>query len=185
MDNEIYEGQNFGQNAFKRADYEQCTFHNCQFACVDLTGIIFSECQFVDCDFSNAQIGNTGFREVTFKQCKLMGVRFDRCHTLLLSFTFQNCILNFSSFYNLKMKGTKFSGCKLHEVDFTSTDLSHTQFQNCELDRATFDETVLEGADLRTALNFIINPDANRIKKARFSVDGALSLLDKYRIIVE
>lgn len=184
MDNELYEGRDFKVSPLEKGEYENCTFKNCNFAGLDLAGLIFSECVFVGCDFSNAQTGSTGFREVDFKQCKLMGLRFDRCNTLLLSFTFQDCVLSFSSFYRLKIKNTKFIGCKLHEVDFSETDLTNAQFQNCELDRATFDGTVLAGADLRSALNFTIDPDTNRLKKTKFSTDGALSLLSKYGIVV-
>lgn len=182
MDDVVYEGRDFNEDKLESGEHENCTFKNCIFNKVDLSGLIFSNCAFIGCDFSNAQIANTGFRETDFKQCKLMGLRFDRCNTLLLSFTFKDCILSFSSFFKLKIKGTKFIGCKLHEVDFTETDLADAQFLDCDLERATFDRTILVGADLRSAINFTIDPDLNRIKKAKFSEHGALSLLTKYGI---
>jgi hypothetical protein len=38
----------------------------------------------------------------------------------------------------------------------------------------------LENSDFRTAHNFIVDPDKNKIKKAKFSVSGLPGLLLKY-----
>jgi uncharacterized protein YjbI with pentapeptide repeats len=73
----------------------------------------------------------------------------------------------------------------MHEVDFSNCDLSAALFQNCDLRSAVFDKTILEKADLRGAFNFSINPENNKIKKAKFSREGALGLLDKYNIEIE
>jgi len=51
--------------------------------------------------------------------------------------------------------------------------------------RATFENTALEKVDLRTGFNYSINPEINRIKKAKFSLQGVLGLLDKYDIEIE
>jgi uncharacterized protein YjbI with pentapeptide repeats len=56
--------------------------------------------------------------------------------------------------------------------------------QHCDLDRAIFGNTVLEGADLSTAYNYSIDPDINRLKKARFAAQGLAGLLGKYQIII-
>jgi len=49
---------------------------------------------------------------------------------------------------------------------------------------ATFDKTMLEKADFRTAYNYSIDPDNNRIKKAKFSQSGLGGLLHKYDIVI-
>ena len=38
---------------------------------------------------------------------------------------------------------------------------------------------------MRTAYNYAIQPDSNRIKKARFSLQGVRGLLEKYDIVIE
>jgi hypothetical protein len=43
----------------------------------------------------------------------------------------------------------------------------------------------LEQADLSTSYGFIIDPENNRMKKARFSLSGLAGLLVKYGIVVE
>jgi len=70
------------------------------------------------------------------------------------------------------------------ETDFTKADLTDTTFGNCNLSRAFFDGTVLKNADLSSSYNFIIDPDNNDIKKAKFSVQGLPGLLVKYGIRV-
>ena len=87
-----------------------------------------------------------------------------------------------SYFYKLSLKNTKFKNCILKEVDFTEANLSSSIFDNCDLGMATFENTILEKADFRTSFNFSINPDQNRIRKAKFSMPGVLGLLDKYDI---
>ena len=73
----------------------------------------------------------------------------------------------------------------MKEVDFTKAELTMATFTNCDLQDATFDDTVLEKADFRTAINFDINPQQNKINKAKFSYLGLGGLLKKYNIEVE
>jgi uncharacterized protein YjbI with pentapeptide repeats len=60
--------------------------------------------------------------------------------------------------------------------------LSNAVFQNCDLTGAVFDQTVLEGADLRSALNFTIDPLRNRLKKAVFSRSNLEGLLAGFNL---
>ncbi len=69
-------------------------------------------------------------------------------------------------------------------MDFTACDLTDSSFHQCDLTRATFDRTILEKADFRTSYNYTLDPEANRIKKAKFSVAGVSGLLQKYDIVI-
>lgn len=73
----------------------------------------------------------------------------------------------------------------MHEVEFTEADLHSAIFDACDLHFSTFERTNLEKADLRTAVNFSINPTVNRIKKAKFSRDRLAGLLDSFSIVIE
>jgi uncharacterized protein YjbI with pentapeptide repeats len=73
----------------------------------------------------------------------------------------------------------------LQEVDFTESDLSGSAFDNCDLSGALFENTNLEKTDFRSAFNYTINPEINRMKKARFSLSGIVGLLGKYGIVIE
>jgi len=85
----------------------------------------------------------------------------------------------------MKIKKLQFKNSSLQEVDFTEADASGALFDNCDLARAKFENTVLEKANFRTAFNYSINPELNKIKKAKFSLPGVIGLLDNYDIDIE
>jgi len=72
--------------------------------------------------------------------------------------------------------------CNLQEADFTGADLSGALFDNCDLQGALFENTNLERADLFSSYHFSIDPEKNRIRKARFSRAEIAGLLNKYDI---
>jgi len=166
-------------------EYENCTFTNCILTNTNLSDFSFDECVFIGCDLSNAKITNTAFKDVHFENCKLVGMQFDQCNPFLLGFRFVDCQLNLASFYQLKIKGTFFKNCILNEVDFTESNLSGSVFDNCDFTGAVFGNTNLEKADFRTSVNFSIDTETNRIKKAKFSLQGIVGLLAKYDIKIE
>jgi uncharacterized protein YjbI with pentapeptide repeats len=115
----------------------------------------------------------------------MLGLRFDTCHEFGLSVSFDGCQLNLSSFYKTKIKKTVFKNSQLEEVDFAEADLTSSVFDDCNLTQAIFDHTILEKTDFRTSFNYSIDPEINRIKKAKFSISGISGLLDKYDIDIE
>lgn len=185
IENKDFLRENFTVKEFLKAEYENCAFTGCIFTKTDLSGIVFSECVFENCDLSMACLKSTSFRDVRLKDCKLLGLRFDECDNFLLSLHFEDCIVNFSSFYGLQLKGIIFKGCKLEQVDFAETDLKNSSFKNCDLSGANFGNTNLEGSDLHSATNFSIDPEANRVSKAKFSAQNITGLLDRYNIIIK
>lgn len=180
-----FTGEDFTQNRLPRAEYENCTFNSCNFENSLLDGQNFMECTFIDCNLSSTNITHTIFKEVSFIKSKMLGLKFESCNTFLIDFTFETCVLNFSSFYGLTLKKQKFTDCKLIQVDFTEADLSETNFYNCNLEKAIFDSTKLEKADFTSAYNYSLDPEVNTIKKAKFSKDGVSGLLTKHNITIE
>ncbi len=115
----------------------------------------------------------------------MLGIRFDTCNSFGLSFSFDTCRLNHSSFYKIIIKKTVFRNSQLQGTDFAEADLSGAIIDNCDLAQAIFDRTILERADFRTSYNYSIDPESNRIKQAKFSITGISGLLDKYHIHIE
>jgi len=175
----------YTENPLPIGEYEHCTFVNCDFSNSNLTDIKFMDCTFDNCNLSMAIFMKTALQNAIFKSCKMLGLHFDHCSEFGLSVSFDNCNLNHSSFFQTKLKKTIFKNSKLQEVDFTECDLSSSVFNNCDLMNATFDKTVIEKADFRTAFNYSINPETNRIKKGRFSLSGIAGLLDRYDIEID
>lgn len=172
-------------DSLRPGEYDNCTFSHCDLSGKDLSGLIFIDCTFSHCNLSLAKLGRTAFREVVFKDCKMLGLRFDTCHEFGLSFSFEGCQLGQSSFFKTKIKKTIFKNTQMRETDFAEADLTEASFENCDLAQAIFDHTILEKADFRTAYNFTIDPEINRVKKAKFSRTGIAGLLDKYEIEID
>ncbi len=185
FEEEEFSGITFTIETLSKGEYDNCEFINCQLSNLDLSEFTFVDCLFKGCDLSTSKLTKTAFTNVRFKDCKLVGMPFDECHEFMFSVQFDNCLLNLSSFYKRKMKNTFFINCQLEEVDFTETDLSGCEFPDCNLKNAIFERTNLEKANLSSAHDFIINPDLNKIKKARFSVRSLPGLLTKYDLKIE
>ncbi|MGZ4037731.1 MAG: pentapeptide repeat-containing protein, partial [Bacteroidia bacterium] len=157
----------------------------CDFSGADLSDFKFINCNFNGCNLSLARLNKAALRDVTFKDSKLLGLQFDACNPFGLAFSVENCALDHSSFYKSKLKKTIFKNSQLRECDFTECDLSQSVLDNCDLNAAKFERTILEKADLRTSFNYSIDPELNRIKKARFSQSGIAGLLDKYDLDID
>jgi len=184
-EDKTYQGVDFKENPLPKGEYEKCSFINCDFSGTDLGGVKFLDCKFADCNLSLAKSAKTVFQNAQFRGCKMLGFRFDACNPFGLSFRFEQCTLNHSSFYGLIIKGTLFSHCQLQETDFTQCDLTGAAFDHCDLVRAVFEQTVLEKADFRTARNYALDPERNRIRKAKFSLSEVVGLLGKYGIQID
>ncbi len=172
----------FTEKPLAKGFYEGCTFSGCDFANADISDTNFTDCAFKDCNLSLAKIVKTTFNHVHFTGCKMLGLHFDECSKMIFSVQFTSCVLNLSSFFRLNMKKTTFSSCSLHEVDFTETDLAGASFDDCDLAGAIFDGTNIEKADFRKAINYTLDPDKNKVKKARFAVAGLAGLLGKHNL---
>lgn len=183
FEDQIYTHESF--NRFPLGEYENCKFVSCDFSDVDLSSCVFLSCEFSGCNLSMVKIAKASFQEVTFSDCKLLGMRWDSCNPFGISLGFSNCILTHSSFYKLKIKNTNFKSCQLQEVDFTEAELNNASFDGCDLKGAVFSATNLERTDFRTAVNFAIDPEANRIRKAKFSLSGVRGLLNKYGVEID
>ena len=102
--NKTFDRVNFEDSPIANGEYENCIFKNCNFSNSNLSGVKFIECQFNECNLSMSKLTGTLFRDVQFKDCKMLGLRFDTCSDFGLSFSFENCTLNHSTFYKKKIK---------------------------------------------------------------------------------
>lgn len=185
IENTTFEKHNYSQIALAKGEYDNCKFVNCVFLDSDLSSVNFTECEFQDCDLSNVNLRHTVLNEVNFSNCKLLGLQFNHCSDFLFSVSFNECNLSLAYFYQVKAKGTKFNTCALQQVDFTEADLTNSQFNDCDFKAAIFERTILEKSDFRTSYNYVIDPEVNKIKKAKFSMPEVLGLLIKYNIEVK
>jgi fluoroquinolone resistance protein len=186
MDLPYFQGLTFEKNEnLVLGEYDGCIFKGFDWTEMDFSSFSFSDCTFLDCNFSLAKTFRTSFREVIFKGCKMVGLRFDDCNPFGLSFSFYGCTLNHSTFFQLKLKKVIFKDCQIQEVDFSEADLSESDFSDSRLTLSIFHRTNLERCDFRSASVFSIDPENNRIKGAKFSNSGLSGLLENYGLIIE
>ncbi|MCW4469852.1 pentapeptide repeat-containing protein [Flavobacterium sp. MFBS3-15] len=177
-------GKIYNQDDIMYKDFERCTFTQCDFTACNFTGVAFIDCNFISCNFSEAKINYVGLRGAFFDNCNFTGVNFSMVDKLFFSIEFKNSTLDYAKFYTLKIKGTIFTDCSLIAVDFMSTDLTEVLFDNCNLHKAVFHDSIAQKADFTTSYNYSIDPERNKLRRARFSQEGLKGLLEKYEIVV-
>lgn len=185
FEDEIIENKQFTSDELKKRQYTNCTFKNCNFSEIQLHETHLSDCTFINCNLAMTKMAETQLANVNFDSCKIMGVNFKHCSSFLFEVVFKRCILDYSSFENLKMKKTIFTQCSMKGVDFSNTDLTEAQFIRCDLADAAFHSSNLKQADFTTSYSYNIDPNENYIKGAKFSLDGLPGLLVKFNIIIE
>ncbi len=182
---ETFETVDFTKSRIEEGEYESCTFKGCNISGFNLSDFKFIDCEFQECDLSNANLSNTSFQDVNFRNCKMLGLQFDRCNAFSFTATYTDCLMNHCTFYQMKLARSIFSNCQLEGVDFTEADLQHAKIIDCNLLNANFENTNLQQADLRGSTKYSINPDINKLKGAMFSLSTIDGLLDKYGIKIE
>jgi uncharacterized protein YjbI with pentapeptide repeats len=166
-------------------EFDGCTFKNCEFSNSVFAQCMFIDCTFIECNLSMVKLPATGLKTVVFRDCKLLGIRFDECDDFLFNVNFQDCVLDYSWFVNKKMPKTGFVKTSLKGVNFSGADLSMAVFDNTNLDGAVFDGTQLKAADLRPLTTSRSTRNKTRCRKRKFSVGGIPGLLQKYDIKIE
>ncbi|PRX48842.1 pentapeptide repeat-containing protein [Salegentibacter salegens] len=184
IEEQVFKSKNLLNYTFANG-YESCQFINCNFSTGNLKGVLFTDCEFEECDLSNINLDHTSFQNCNFKACKMMGLLFNNCETFAFSISVNECILNHSSFFGMKLNKTVFKNSKLQEVDFSGADLSHSKFLNSDLSGAVFQNTNLTKADFSSAQNYNIDPENNKLKGAKFHLSQVSGLLNKYQIKIE
>ena len=131
------------------------------------------------------KIKGTGFRNAIFRECKIIGLDFSDCNNFLFSLAFYSCNLEYSTFFGTKLPKTTFDKCSLRDTDFSEVNLTDSVFSECDLSGVVFYNTILDKVDFRTAKNFSIDPELNKLKNARFSGFNLEGLLQKYKLKIE
>jgi uncharacterized protein YjbI with pentapeptide repeats len=180
-----HNGITFSENEISYKEFENCTFTNCDFTKCIFMAATFIDCSFNNCNFNAAKINHTCLRTVFFNKCKISDVNFAMIDKFIFEIHFKDCILDFSKFYALKMKGTSFTNSSLVAVDFMGADLSEVVFENCDLYRSEFDKAIANKTNFKTSFNYTINPAKTKLKKAIFALEGLKGLLSTHDIIVK
>src|ERR1035437_7714696 len=164
----------------------------------ELEGVTFAQCTLIETDARDAKLIGCTFDGSTlssvkiegaviqshFLNSKIEGINFFMAKRELLSLSFANCLVRYSSFAELKLKKIAMTGCSLQFVDFADADLTEADFSNSTFEDCTFRNTNLTKADFRTARGYSIDPRLNKLKGAHFDLPEVLGLLDAFDIAI-
>jgi fluoroquinolone resistance protein len=184
---------------FKRADSRQASivssaFHDCTFDRCCLAEATLQECRFVGClfrhcDLSLLQVPGCSFTDTRFEGSKVIGVDWTRADWPVVRLGavigFSECVISHSTFIGLKLPGIRIEDCVAVDVDFREADLSGAAFAGTDLSGSLFLATNLTGADLSRARNYRIDLTQNVVRKARFALPEAMSLLHSLDIVLD
>jgi len=167
-------------------EFEACVFTDCDLSQANLADSKFIDCHFVRCNLSVVKIKRARFSEVVFESCKVIGV--DWTHAYWPAFLpaspikFYKCIINDSSFFALDQSELVIEECKAHDVDFREGNFSHANFSHTDFSHSSFRQTNLSNVDFSEASNYQIDIYVNEIKRAKFTRQEAISLLESLDI---
>ncbi len=182
MKKEFISNTNFTVEKTDREEFDYCEFSNCVFG--ELKRIDFTDCVFKNCNLSNAYFRNCKLQDITFIDCKLIGANFSQVADFGFCIACESCNLDYTSFDKKKINKSSFKNCKMHGANFTQADLSKASFINCDFADALFANTNVSGVDFTTSKNFLIDPNLNKIKKAKFLSQDLHALLYRHDIII-
>jgi len=180
---EPFRNIDFSSENPQQESFENYEFINCSFP--DLSKLTILDCDFKNCNLSNLKTTGSLLQNVSFYDCKLLGLNFAGSKDFGFEVHFENCILDYVSFDKKNMNKSSFKNCRMHNVNLTQADFSKCTLSHCDFFEALFSGTDLRTVDFTTCTNFIIDPGLNKIKKAKFSLHSLPNLLLSYDIIVE
>ena len=178
---QVFEKAHLEQPKIASSEFHDCTFIGCSF-----TESVFDSCRFVNCifkhcDLSLVQVPNSVFSATKMEGSKIIGVDWtqaDWSSTKLgdpIGFT--KCDISHSTFIGLNLKNFHITECIAKDVDFREADLTEAVFTGTDLSESLFNGTNLTEADLSRSRNYHIDPGRNVLKRAKFSMPEAMSLL--------
>lgn len=181
---EHFTGLNYTSQQIKNLEFEDCTFEKCIFIECRLDNCIFTDCTFSECSISATKPFNSKFSTVTFKNSKVMGFDWTKAKSIK-DLTFERCDISYSNFSFLKVHNLKLVESVAVEVSFNEADLTGSIFTETDFSKTIFSNTNLTNTDFRKAFNYGIDFNFNMLKKAKFSLPEAASLLKSLDIVLE
>lgn len=167
-----------------------CTFTKCDFHESQLKNCVLRDCSFKQCDLNLLLVDGSTFQNIFFEKSKLIGVNWSKAswgkasfHQLIKKINFHECVLNYSTFMQIHLPKIEMERCIAKEVNFNEADLSGASLRYTDFEGSMFAHTNLTETDFCHAENYNIDPVQNTLKKTRFSLPEAMSLL--YNLDIE
>lgn len=184
-ENEAFERISAANSLLNGRTFVSCSFNGCDFSGSDFSSSSFEDCAFNECNLSGAKFTDARMSKIAFRGSKIMGVDFTVANPFAMDVSFDGCVIDSCDFCGMKLKKTPFIKCEITATDFIGTDLTGADFSGAAFRDAGFDKTILVGADFIDARGYAINPASNNVRKAKFSLPDAITLLEIMGIIIK
>jgi fluoroquinolone resistance protein len=169
-------------------EFFHCTFVQGSFQETAFTRCRFSDCTFQGCDLSLIKVTDCGFTNTRFQDSQLIGVNWTEAAWSRTGFLnpigFVRCAISYGTFMGLALKKLTLRGCVARDVDFSEANLTQADCTGTDFVDSRFWHTNLSKADFTGAINYAIDPTLNVVKKAKFSLPEAMSLLYSLDIVL-
>ncbi len=168
--------------------FYDCRFTRCVFREVQFVDCRFRGCHFEACDLSLTAVDGSSFADTHFVQCQVIGVNWANADwpqfTLPKPINFHECAISYSTFFGISLQQSDFVDCIARDADFSEADLTRANCTGTDFTQSRFLHTNLTEADFNGAKNYAINANANVLKKTRFALPEAMSLLYSMDIVL-
>ncbi|MCD6173927.1 MAG: pentapeptide repeat-containing protein [Sulfurimonas sp.] len=178
---EVIENINLNEQQISSIEFDNCTFKSCSFNKSTFAYCKFTECIFENCDLSLLIIKGSVFNDVQLIDTKAIGINWTSASSPF-EINFKNSDISMSSFYNFDLRQAKIINCKANDVDFAKTNLEKVDFKDTDLKGSIFGDTNLKNADLSQAINYMIDPNQNKIQGTKVSLPQATSFLEFFEL---
>jgi len=182
-----YTAQEFKKGVLKNGqvwhkEFSACTFIKCAFNETVFEDCKIRDCTFKECDLSLVSLKGSSFTNTRFQDSQLISVNWTEtawanAKVIFKPVDFLGCILNYSTFMGLNLKKVTLSKCIAYEVSFEEANLTQADCRYTDFLNSRFVRSDLTEADFTGAKNYTIAASMNTLKKTKFSLPEAMSLL--------
>jgi uncharacterized protein YjbI with pentapeptide repeats len=173
----VVRGLRAGAGDTREREIERTDFHDCDFTGQDFFKAALESVTFTRCNLSMADFRSAKLQGVRFVECKLVGISFMEADPFALQIQVESCKVMGCLFGGMRLRKVVLRDCDFQDCSFVGADLSEADFSRSTFRASEFNTTNLQKADFRGASGYQINPLSNNVKRARFSLPEALSLL--------
>lgn len=177
---QVFEGIKLERESLCGRKYYDCTFKRCSFVNVDFSQCSFESCQFISSSVVASKMDNARFLDVSFKDCKMVGIIFSVLSDFAVSFSLEQTVLLSCTFSDMRIAKTRFESCQINDCLFANCDLRQSNFSASSFQSGQITNCDLRECNFLGAEGFMINPGENKMRNALFGVDNAIELLRCY-----
>lgn len=187
-EDQTFDGLALAGKEVRAKEFAGCTFVGCSFLETAFSACRFVDCEFVRCDLSLCRVEDCSFTSVKFIDSQVIGVNWTEAswpaRGLFNAIGFERCAISHSTFIGLGLRRVEIIDCVARDADFAEADLTRANCAGTDFKDSRFLHTDLTEADFTGATNYAIAANLNVLRRTRFALPEAMSLLYGLDIIL-